>query len=249
MRSSRLVGVGVGPGDPDLVTIKAARVLADADVVLVPATESRAARAGHEARPGRAEEIVTAVAPAARIVRIPFSMADAAGVTRRRREAWDASAQAASDAFHAGAGLVAFATIGDPSVYSTFSYLAAAVRGVHPDVEVEVVPGITAMQALAAASGTPLVEGDEILALVPLKTGVDRLAEVAAVADTVAVYKPGRHCAALKEYAEARNTDAVVGVNVGTPDQRILPLSEVEKLPYFAAVLFPADRGAIGGRL
>lgn len=249
MRPSRLVGVGVGPGDPDLVTIKAARVLAEADVVLVPATESRAAREGREARPGRAEEIVVAVAPSARIVRIPFSMADASGVTSRRRDAWDASAQAASEAFRAGAGLVAFATIGDPSVYSTFSYLAAAVLGVHPDVEIEVVPGITAMQALAAASGTPLVEGDEVLALVPLKTGTTRLAEVAAVADTVAVYKPGRHCAALKDYAEAIGSDPVVGVNVGTPEQRILPLTEVDELPYFAAVLFPADRGPIGGRL
>ncbi|MFT3877751.1 MAG: precorrin-2 C(20)-methyltransferase [Propioniciclava sp.] len=249
MSSSRLVGVGVGPGDPDLVTIKAARVLAEADVVLVPATESRAARDGREARPGRAEEIVTAVAPSARIVRIPFSMADASGVTARRREAWDASAQAASDAFNAGARVVAFATIGDPSVYSTFSYLAAAVLGVHPDVEVEVIPGVTAMQALAAASRSPLVEGDEVLALVPLKKGTDRLAEVAQVVDTVAVYKPGRHCAALKEYATATDSDAVVGVNVGTAEEQILPLSEVEALPYFAAVLFPADRGRIGGRL
>jgi len=244
-RPPTLVGVGVGPGDPELVTLKACRVLAASDVILVPSTEASGPGAG------RAETIVSAAVPEAadRIVRVPFVMGDRSGITRRRSEAWDASARAALEAFATGARTVSFATVGDPSVYSTFSYLAASVVARRPDVAIEVVPGITAMQSLAAASRTPLVEGDEVLALVPLKGGVEQFAELAAVADTCVVYKAGRHVAALRAQLGGRAADAVVGIDVGLPGERIVPLAEVEGAPYFTTVLVPARRGPIGGRL
>jgi len=250
----RLVGVGVGPGDPDLVTVKAVRVLTTADVVLVPDTAGRAAR-GQEAATdvGRAEAIVRACAPeaAAKIVRVPFSMGDPTGVTRRRAEAWLASADATVAAFEAGASVVAFATIGDPSIYSTFSYLAASVRDRLPEVAVDVIPGITAMQALAAASRTPLVEGDEVLALVPLKDGVGRFREVATVADTVVVYKAGRHLAALRRELAGTGSgaDAIAGVDVGLPAEQVCQLAELDSAPYFTTVICPPSRRTIGGRL
>lgn len=236
----RLAGIGVGPGDPELVTIKAVRALRDADAILVPATEASGSAAG------RAESIVLAACPeaAGRIVRVPFSMTGG-GVTARRAESWRASADAAITAFEAGATHVAFATIGDPSVYSTFSYLAATVLERLHDVDVQVIPGITAMQALAAASRTPLVEGDEVLALVPLKGGVDRLRTLDA--DTTVIYKAGRHFAALRDHLS--DTDAVVGINIGLPDERIAPVADVTDAPYFATVLVPAKRDQIGGRL
>lgn len=242
-RSRTLVGVGVGPGDPELVTVKAARVLASADAILVPDT------GGDEA--GRAESIVLAACPdaAARLVRVPFSMGERSGVTPRRAASWQASADEALARFAAGASVVAFATIGDPSVYSTFSYLSATVRASLPDVAVEVVPGITAMQALAAASRTPLVEGDEVLALVPLKSGVERLAQVAGVADTCVVYKAGRHFAELRGWLDEAGRDGIVGIDLGLPGEVLADAAEVERAPYFSAVLLPAARDRIGGRL
>ena len=143
-----LIGVGVGPGDPELVTVKAVAVFESADVILVPATEA----SGQDA--GRAEQVVLAACPAAaaKLQRVPFSMAQRSGIGTKRRQSWMASAKAAQQAFADGASIVAFATVGDPSVYSTFSYLAAQVRAVVPGLTVVVVPGITAMQALAAAS-------------------------------------------------------------------------------------------------
>lgn len=242
-----LVGIGVGPGDPELITVKAVRLLSAADAVLVPSTEESGDG------PGRAEQIVVANCAGARIVRIPFSMACKKGVSERRKEAWRESADAAVDAFRAGAQLVVFATVGDPSVYSTFSYLAAHVVEVMPEVEIQVVPGVTAMQALAAESRTPLVEGTETLALVPVTAGLDTLGELLDVVDTVVAYKGGRRMPEVAATIRGKGRDAVLGVNLGLDRQEIVALSELEddrRAPYFSTVLAPARRnGETGGRL
>jgi precorrin-2 C20-methyltransferase len=242
-----LVGVGVGPGDPELITVKAVAVLRRADVVLVPSTET----SGDE--PGRAEQIVIAACPdsAPKLRRIPFSMAERRGVGERRTAAWATSAQAAIDAFQAGATTVAFATIGDPSVYSTFSYLAAQVQAVMPGVDVSVVPGITAMQALAAASRTPLVEGSESLTLVPATAGPDVVRAALAGSDTVVAYKGGRRLDELAALIDADGRDAVLGVNLGLPGERIVDLTQAGsgRAPYFSTVLVTPARTHTGGRL
>ncbi|WP_300084070.1 precorrin-2 C(20)-methyltransferase [Propioniciclava sp.] len=246
-RTSTLIGVGVGPGDPQLVTLKAVATLRAADVILVPSTEA----SGDEA--GRAEQIVLHACPesAGKLRRVPFSMAQRTGVGTERRQSWEASAQAAVDAFRAGAATVAFATVGDPSVYSTFSYLAAQVRAAVPDVDVSVVPGITAMQALAAASLTPLVEGRESLTLVPVTAGLGAVGAALDHADTVVAYKGGRQLPGLLALVHDRGLDGVLGVNVGLPDQTITPLSEVESAsaPYFSTVLVAPRRTSTGGSL
>lgn len=240
-----LVGVGVGPGDPELVTVKAVRLLAAADAVLVPATEESGDG------PGRAEQIVTANCPGARIVRIPFSMACKRGISEKRKESWQASADAAVGAFREGAAVVVFATVGDPSVYSTFSYLAAHVVELLPEVEIQVVPGVTAMQALAAESRTPLVEGTETLALVPVTAGLEKLGELLDAVDTVVAYKGGRRLPEVAATIRGKGRDAVLGVNIGLERQELHRLSDVEDAaaPYFSTVLAPARRGDTGGRL
>ncbi|HSN11662.1 MAG TPA: precorrin-2 C(20)-methyltransferase [Propionibacteriaceae bacterium] len=242
-----LIGVGVGPGDPELITLKAVRALECADVILVPATESSGEGPGH------AERIVAESCPGVtdRIRRIPFSMAEKRGVGAERRRSWATSARVTVEAFHAGARVVVFATVGDPSVYSTFSYLAAHVRDVLPEVGVEVVPGITAMQALAAESLTPLVEGQETLALVPATAGEEVLSQALASSDAVVYYKGGRRLADLVAMIRERGRDGVLGVDVGLDGQRITPLSEVDAAtaPYFSTVLVTPRRAATGGRL
>lgn len=245
----RLIGIGVGPGDPDLLTIKAAKALTEAAVVLVPATE------GSGDGPGRAETIVLRSCPTAApaIQRIPFSMADKKGVSGRRKQAWLDSAEAAINAFETGAEVVAFATVGDPSVYSTFSYLAAHVVERLPDVDVEVIPGITAMQALAASSRTPLVEGTETLALVPVTAGLETLERILDTVDTVVAYKGGRHLPEVIKLIQSKERDGVLGVQIGLPDEELITLDDVadgRRAPYFSTLLASARRdGTTGGRL
>jgi precorrin-2/cobalt-factor-2 C20-methyltransferase len=237
----------VGPGDPELLTLKAVSVFRAADVILVPSTETSGGDAG------RAEQIVLAGCPdaAGKLVRVPFSMAQRSGVGAVRRRSWQASAGAAVEAFDAGASTVAFATVGDPSVYSTFSYLVAEVRAVVPELEVAVVPGITAMQALAAASLTPLVEGRESLTLVPATAGLDAVQAALDTADTVVAYKGGRQLGDLLGLIRDGGREGVLGVDIGLPGQTITPLDRVDAdiAPYFSTVLAAPRRPETGGRL
>ncbi|MBK7721129.1 MAG: precorrin-2 C(20)-methyltransferase [Austwickia sp.] len=246
--AARFVGVGLGPGDPELVTVKAVRVLSRADVILVPQTE----RAGADL--GRAERLVRDLRPDAAGVleRVDFAMRQSpAGAvepadSRTRQSARDQAAARVAARFDTGARLIAMATIGDPSVFSTFSYLAEAVRRDRPAVRVEVVPGITAMQALAAAAGVPLVIGDETLTLVPATAGTAALERALALPDcSVVAYKGGRQLPMMRDLLAryGRLPGALLGTDIGGADQRLSALADLDpdaKAPYFTTLLSPA---------
>ena len=244
----RLIGVGVGPGDPELVTVKAVRILATAGRVFVPVLDA--------ADTGRAEATVRAHAAHERVERLVFALnepvdarASAAGRQRRERY-WDAAGARVADWLRGTGSTAAFATIGDPNVYSTFGYLASTVRALLPEVVVETVPGITAMQALAAAAGVPLVEGAEPLTLLPLARGLDNLDAALAGPGTVVLYKGGRHLPAVTEAIAAAGRDAVYGEHLGLADERVGPLSDMDGCaPYLATVIAPPHRGVRGGKL
>jgi precorrin-2/cobalt-factor-2 C20-methyltransferase len=237
----RLIGVGVGPGDPELVTVKAVRVLREAGRVFVPVLDT--------AEAGRAEATVRAHAGHDRIERLVFALNERVDAGRRERY-WDAAGTRVAAWLSTTGGTAAFATIGDPNVYSTFTYLAQTVAALAPGVLVETVPGITAMQALAAASGTPLVEGRERLTLLPLAGGVEPVHELLSCGGTVVVYKAGRHLPALATAVAEAGRDAVCGAHLGLPDEKVVPLSHMDgPAPYLTTVLVPARRGGRGSKL
>ena len=243
MTSARLIGVGVGPGDPELVTVKAVRVLREADLVLVPVADT--------GERGRAEATVLAHVRHDRLRRVAFAL-DAGAERASREAAWDSAADTVAAAFGSGAGVVAFATIGDPNVYSTFTYLAATVRERVPSLDVATIPGITAMQDLAARSGTVLCEGNETLALLPLTAGIERFGQALETFDTVVGYKSGRHLpevlAAVRD--AGRLDDAVHGSSLGLPGEDIRPAAAMSgPAPYLSTLLVPARRTIRGGKL
>ena len=239
----RLVGVGVGPGDPELVTVKGVRVLRDADLVVVPVMDP-------EER-GRAEATVRAHVEREPL-RLVFALDDRTGQSAQRLQAWEDAADRVAQELRDGAGTVAFATIGDPNVYSTFTYLADAVRERLPEVVVETVPGITAMQDLAARSGTVLCEGTESLALLPLTAGIPAFEEALEHFDTVVAYKGGRRMPQVLEVLRAggRLEGAVYGSALGLPDEQVGPAAELSgETPYLSTVIVPARRTTRGGKL
>ncbi|MFD4941596.1 precorrin-2 C(20)-methyltransferase [Streptomyces sp. NPDC058239] len=242
--TSRLVGVGVGPGDPELVTVKGVNALRGAAVVVVPVMDT--------GERGRAEATVLHYVAADKVVRVVFALNER--TDRARREAaWDAAGERVAELLRAH-GSVAFATIGDPNVYSTFTYLAHTIGELLPGTAVETVPGITAMQDLAARSGAVLTEGTEPLTLVPVTAGAAVLKEALEGPGTVVAYKFGRLAAevatALRE--TGRTEDAVWGSALGLPEESIRPAAELAEgpLPYLSTLIAPAPRdGGRGGKL
>lgn len=239
----RLTGVGVGPGDPELVTVKGVNALRAAGAVVVPVLDT--------GETGRAESTVRHYVDASRIVRVVFALNERSD-RARREAAWDAAGARVAELLRTH-GSVAFATIGDPNVYSTFTYLAHTIGALLPDVAVATVPGITAMQDLAARSGAVLTEGTEPLTLVPVTAGTAVLKAALEGPGTVVAYKFGRLAAEVAAALDAtgRTEGAVWGSALGLPEESIRPAAQLldGPLPYLSTLIAPARRDGRGGKL
>jgi len=233
----RLVGIGVGPGSPDLLTTRALRALRRATVVVAPCTDAAAV--------GRAETIVREAAPDVVVERLVFVMAPDQAEREEARNSATARVLAHLDAGEE----VAFITLGDPNVYSTFSSIAAAVRAARPSAPIETVPGVMAFQDLASRAGVVLTDEQQSLLLVPAN-GAERSFDDALgdPTQTIVLYKGGRHlpelAARLKD--ASRLEGAVLGELLGLPGERVSPVADVADRPasYLSAVIVPAKEGA-----
>jgi precorrin-2/cobalt-factor-2 C20-methyltransferase len=211
-RCGTLYGIGVGPGDPDLVTLKAVKVLRRVQVVFAASST----RNDHS----QAVRIAAAhIPPGTEVRRLPFPM------TRDREQtlaAWRTNAQTLIAELRAGRD-VAFLTLGDALTYSTFGYVLRQVQHMAPEIRVETVPGITSYQAAAACLNRPLVEGDEALLVLSGASGGQRLRQMGVKPENVVFLKAYRHlediCQALAEVDMLKTSSAVV--NCGLENQAI----------------------------
>jgi precorrin-2/cobalt-factor-2 C20-methyltransferase len=214
MSAARLYGVGVGPGAPDLLTLRAQRVLREAAVLVLPrSTDHGGSMAWRIARP-----VVGEVEGQERLyLTFPMSKDPA-----RLRPAWD-RALAEIGARLAQGLTVAFLTEGDPSLYSSFIYLAREAPRRWPEIEVEIVPGVSSLAAVPAVAGLPLADGQERIAIVPANYGLHDLVRVLMDFDTVVLMKIGSEMPNVLAALERTGLlDRAIFVSRATmPDQRI----------------------------
>ena len=172
-----LYGIGVGPGDPELITLKALKALQSVPVICVPQAANRP--------DSYALSIVKEyVSPEQEILRAPFPTDDADGAA----QVWWEASELVVEKLKKGQD-VAFLTEGDPMLFSTFSYVLSGVQELCPQARVEIIPGVSSVMAAAASSGVPLVTHGQKLAILPAAYGLDDLSEATSNFDTVVLMK------------------------------------------------------------
>jgi precorrin-2/cobalt-factor-2 C20-methyltransferase len=223
--SGTLHGIGVGPGDPELLTLKAARLIAACPVIAYPAPLEGE---------GMARAIAAAHIPAGRAeiaIRMGFRPGEDAAA------AYDAGAEAI--AAHLAAGRdVALLCEGDPLFFGSFVYVFARLAGRFP---IRVVPGVSSVMACAAVLGHPLTAGDDALAAIPATRSEAEIERVLGAVDSAAIMKVGRHLTKVRRVLDRLNLAAHARYveRAGLAEQRIRTLDEAEAdgAPYFSMIL------------
>ena len=211
--SGILYGIGAGPGDPELITVKGLRLLREAGVIFVPATrpgESYARQIVVEYLEPDRQQVVELVCPAYR---------ERQQIERRWAELAELVAQRL-----AGDANGVFVSEGDPSLYSTFQYLAAALRRDHPSIRVETVPGVSSVSAAAAFAGLPLALWDERLSILPAVHDRDALLDLLRQTDNAALLKVSGALDAALDAVQSLGGRVQVALvrRAGRPEQSIL---------------------------
>lgn len=230
-RSGKLYGVGVGPGDPELLTLKALRILRKVCLICVPQaetrTESYALNIVAEYLDRDRQEVLRLL--------FPTNNEKAAGdVWRQAADSLSARLKEGTDA--------AFITEGDPMLYSTFQYVMDSVMENHPEIPVEVIPGVSSITAAAASAKTSLAAHGETLAILPAYYGITGLKEAVANYDTVVLMKVNRSLlSALTDLEELGAGDGAVYVKRASTDREEVVTDlkglSTENLDYFSLLI------------
>jgi precorrin-2 C20-methyltransferase/precorrin-3B C17-methyltransferase len=241
-----LWGVGLGPGDPELVTVKAARVIAEADVIAY-----HSARHGRSIARGIAEPYLRRGQIEEHLV-YPVTTETTGhpgGYAGAMEDFYRESADRIAAHLEAGRG-VALLAEGDPLFYSSYMHMHTRLT---QRFDAVIVPGVTSVSAASAATGIPLVQGDEVLTILPGTLPVDELKRRLADTDAAVVLKLGRSYPAVREALSSvgRLDEAFYVERASTPLERVMPVGEVddETVPYFSLAMLPgaARRDAVTG--
>ena len=232
---AKLYGVGVGPGDPDLMTVKARRALAECPVI--------AYFAARRSRGNGFAVVEPFVEDHHQLLRLTYPVTtesvDRADYERVIGAFYDESARAIEEHLVADRD-VAVVCEGDPFFYGSYMYIHERLADRHPT---EVIPGVTSFSAAAAAAGRPLVSMNETLTVIPGVLPPDELKEALARVDAAVVMKVGRRLPAVRDAVEAcgHGDRAIYVERASCESERVLPLTETLDVdaPYFSLVLIP----------
>jgi len=244
-RAGKLIGVGVGPGDPELMTVKATRALRQADVV------------AYFAKAGNPSHSRATIAPYLRSGMIELPLAypvttELPKCSAGYRDALESFyAHAAADiAGHLEAGrVVAVICEGDPMFYGSYMHLHARLA---PRFATEVIAGVTGMSGCWSAAAIPIAQGDDVFTVLPATLPENELVRRLAEADAAVVMKVGQHLPKLRRaLARSGRLPRALYVERGTTaEEKMMPLATKldDDAPYFTVVLVPGWQGRPGAK-
>ncbi len=221
----KLIGVGLGPGDPELMTLKAHRLIAAAAVVAYPALENGTSFAREIAAASiadKAEELV---------IRIPMTVERGPA-----QAAYDEGAAAIATHLDAGRDVVVLCE-GDPFFYGSFMYLFSRLANSY---DTEVVPGVTSVTTCAAVAGRPLTARNDVLTIIPGPLDSAEMHAKIEAAGAVAIMKVGRHLGRIRALLTDMGlaASATYVARASLPSQQVLPLARApDPAPYFSMIL------------
>lgn len=212
MNSGTFYAIGVGPGDPELITLKAVRLLRESPCIYVPTSRL-------STQTWVADVVHTYAAAAADICSVPFSLGTDQQI---RQNHWQQTANGIISQLQQGKD-VAFVSLGDPLLYSTCIYLLRALQKQWPQVPIEIVPGISAYTHCAALTNFAVGEGEQSVTILPTVTAIDDMQSAIDRGGTLVLMKIGRHLQAIIDLLEENKLigKAVFVARAGLPDQRI----------------------------
>jgi precorrin-2/cobalt-factor-2 C20-methyltransferase len=223
---AELTCVGCGPGDPELLTVKAVKAIKNADMIMCPTSK--------EGKESIAYSIVSGIVDNSKkpdVINLVFPMVKDKEILE---DTWKKNARTVAEYVRGGKNVV-YLTVGDPSLYSTWIYLHRELREKYPDVRINIIPGIVSMFAFASKVGISIAEGDETMAVIPACYDLGRVKETAKNCDTMIFLKDGRYfdqvISLLKEAGFPDSSLFAIAQDIGT-DQEIvkkLTLGEVTK--------------------
>ena len=225
----KFFGIGVGPGDPELLTMKAIKAIGEVDVLIAPKTEKKEGSVAlNIARPYLKEsvEIVYQVFPMTR------DFADDS-------TAWEENKAEILALLDAGKN-VGFLTLGDAMFFSTYIYVFRLLKS--EDVDVVTIPGIPAFIAIASQAGYPIVEGNDILAVIPATAPLDDIKKTLSVVDNAVLMKVYKNHEEVVDMLAENNMsdDAILVSRMGLDEERIeryIVATKSEKLNYLSTIL------------
>jgi precorrin-2/cobalt-factor-2 C20-methyltransferase len=190
VKTGTFIGVGIGPGDPELLTLKAVAALESADVICTPRSEN--------SEDSIAYGIVKRFCGDKPVIDMSFSMAP---VHVDRRGFWMRHAERIVNLCSEGKTVV-FVTLGDPGLFSSFEYVVRLVRELHPETVIEIIPGITSIAATTAALGISLAQAEEGITIQPCSIALERDLSWWRSFDCIVIMKIGKRLPFLVKYLD-----------------------------------------------
>ncbi len=212
MKYGKLYGIGIGPGDPELITVKGAKIISRCNHVFVPKSRKLSESIALQIAG-------TFISDQANVQRLIFPMtADQAELEKK----WDESAGEVLKVLETGQD-ACFLTLGDPLLYSTYIYLVRSLKATKADIEIVTIPGIMALNAAASLTDFPLGEGKENVTIVPTADDFASIKAALSSGGTVVLMKVGKRLQAILNLLEEAHVidDAVFVSRAGQKDQYI----------------------------